>query len=343
MKITIVTTMRNEGPHLLEWVAHHRAIGVTDFLIFTNDCSDGTERLLELLPCVTHVPLGNGEKPPQWRALKAAWDHPIVEKSDWVMCLDCDEFINLNKVLDDIYHLIHEVNSDAIILPWRLFGHADQIDASSLPSTQRFTRAAPVDMMYPAIGNYFKTLFRRNGPFRQLGVHRPKQKKSARQALPVWVDGSGRSVPDTLAINDEKIMHWGGRVARDLVQLNHYSIRSVAEFMIKRDRGLPNHRSKEVGLTYWVERNFNSVEDKSILWMGEETQSVLSDFYATPGLLDAEEQARDWHKKRLATLLLQPDELNLYGRLILAGSSTPPKADKSLELIRAYQAAHGAT
>ncbi|MEP5758934.1 MAG: glycosyltransferase family 2 protein [Litoreibacter sp.] len=340
MKITIVTTMRNEGPHLLEWVAHHRAIGVTDFLVFTNDCSDGTELLLELLPCVTHVPLESDEKPPQWRALKMAWDHPVVEESDWLMCLDCDEFINLNNSLPDLPNLIHKVDSDAIILPWRLFGHADQIDASVLPSTQRFTRAAPLDMMYPAIGNYFKTLFRRNGPFRQLGVHRPKQKKSTRQARPVWADGSGRRVSDALAVNDEKIMHWGGGIARDLVQLNHYSVRSVAEFMIKRDRGLPNHRLKEVGLTYWVERNFNSVEDNSILWMSEGTQSVLSDFNAVPNLNDVEEQARYWHEKRLATLLSQPDELNLYGRLILAGSSTPPSSDKSLELIRAYQAAH---
>ena len=76
MKITLVTTMRNEGPHLLEWIAHHRAAGVSDFLVYNNDCEDGTEALLELLPDVVHVPLEGGKKPPQWRALKAAWDHP---------------------------------------------------------------------------------------------------------------------------------------------------------------------------------------------------------------------------------------------------------------------------
>ena len=32
---TIVTTMKNEGPFILEWLAYHRAIGVDDFLINT--------------------------------------------------------------------------------------------------------------------------------------------------------------------------------------------------------------------------------------------------------------------------------------------------------------------
>lgn len=45
----IVSTMKNEGPFILEWIAHHRAIGVDDFLIYTNDCTDGTDRLLDAL------------------------------------------------------------------------------------------------------------------------------------------------------------------------------------------------------------------------------------------------------------------------------------------------------
>ncbi|MGB8813172.1 MAG: glycosyltransferase family 2 protein, partial [Paracoccaceae bacterium] len=41
-RTAIVTTMKNEGPFILEWIAYHRMIGVDDFLIYTNDCSDGT-------------------------------------------------------------------------------------------------------------------------------------------------------------------------------------------------------------------------------------------------------------------------------------------------------------
>lgn len=39
---TVVTSMKDEGPYLLEWVAYHRAIGFTDIVVAANDCSDGT-------------------------------------------------------------------------------------------------------------------------------------------------------------------------------------------------------------------------------------------------------------------------------------------------------------
>ena len=41
--------MKNEAPYILEWVAYHRAMGVDNFLIYTNDCSDGTSEMLDRL------------------------------------------------------------------------------------------------------------------------------------------------------------------------------------------------------------------------------------------------------------------------------------------------------
>ncbi|WP_372837440.1 glycosyltransferase family 2 protein, partial [Puniceibacterium confluentis] len=45
----IVACMKNEAPYILEWIAHHRAIGVDNFLIYTNDCDDGTDVILDRL------------------------------------------------------------------------------------------------------------------------------------------------------------------------------------------------------------------------------------------------------------------------------------------------------
>ena len=39
---TVLTTMKNEGAFLLEWFAHHKALGFDRFLICTNDCEDPT-------------------------------------------------------------------------------------------------------------------------------------------------------------------------------------------------------------------------------------------------------------------------------------------------------------
>ena len=48
-KYLVISTMKDEGPYILEWLAYHRAIGFTDFLIYTNDCSDGTDDMFDLL------------------------------------------------------------------------------------------------------------------------------------------------------------------------------------------------------------------------------------------------------------------------------------------------------
>ena len=48
-KRLIITSMKNEGSYIVEWVAYHRVIGFTDFLVYTNDCEDGTVEMLERL------------------------------------------------------------------------------------------------------------------------------------------------------------------------------------------------------------------------------------------------------------------------------------------------------
>ncbi|OZA06875.1 MAG: glycosyl transferase family 2, partial [Rhodobacterales bacterium 17-64-5] len=93
-RVTAVLPVRNEGAFLLEWFAHHRSCGFTDFLVFSNDCSDGTDAMLDRLAALgwlTHV-RNDGPHPegPQWAALKQADRHPLIEASDWVMPIDID-------------------------------------------------------------------------------------------------------------------------------------------------------------------------------------------------------------------------------------------------------------
>ena len=49
MRSLAILTVKNEAAFLLEWLAHHRAVGFTDFLVFSNDCDDGTDAMLERL------------------------------------------------------------------------------------------------------------------------------------------------------------------------------------------------------------------------------------------------------------------------------------------------------
>ncbi|WP_240758180.1 glycosyltransferase family 2 protein [Palleronia sediminis] len=342
-RIAIVTSMRDEGPNLLHWIAHHRAAGVTDFLVFTNDCADGTEALLDRLAAagiLTHirnaVPQG---RTPQWAALRQARGHPALAGAEWIAALDCDEYVNLRAPLGSLGDLVRAVGAaDAIVLPWRLFGHAGRATRAEAPPTEAFDRAIPADALYPALCRFFKTLYRAAGPFTGPGVHRPRQVKGA---SPAWVDGSGRGLPDEFA-RSGRIMLWGGPLATDLVQLNHYSVRSAEEFVAKSARGLPNHTDKPVDLTYWVERNFNTVADASIARMAPATAAEHARLKALPGVAEAEAAARDWHARAFAAAMTDPAAVKLFGRLILAGGSTAPPEAVARQLVALYgRAAQG--
>ncbi|KMW57540.1 Glycosyl transferase, group 2 family protein [Candidatus Rhodobacter oscarellae] len=338
MKILLVSTLRDEAPHLLEWVAHHRALGVTDFLLFSNDCSDGTDAMLDALAPLGVVHLVNAPpegKSLQWNALKQAWAHDLRKAADWVLCIDCDEFINLRPPLASLPDLIGACGeADAIVLPWRLFGHNGHRHLSEALTLELFTRAAPERCNYPVGARLFKTLFKAQGPFRQIGVHRPRLKKGATAR---WADGSGAPMPEVFALAEQRITLFGLPEATALVQLNHYSVRSAESFMLKRDRGLPNRRGKPIDLTYWVERNFNVVEDTSIHGLLPATKAELARILQLPGLSDLREKAIAHHHAAFEAMMKQEASVKFFGRLLLAASSQPLPRDVINDLVQRYQ------
>jgi len=51
----IITTMKNEAPYILEWVAHHLVIGFDHIVVLTNDCTDTTNAILTRLDALGYV------------------------------------------------------------------------------------------------------------------------------------------------------------------------------------------------------------------------------------------------------------------------------------------------
>ncbi len=317
--------MRNEGPHCLEWIAHHLAAGVDHFLIYTNDCDDGTDLMLDTLEnagLVTHIrQVPKGKRTVQWQALKHATDHPLVAQADWVLVTDCDEFINLRSPYGTLKEMIEALPDevDAMAMPWRLFGHSGQIEMRDEMTIERFTRAAPIDIQLP-LAHFFKSLFR-PAAFRQFGVHRPKRKQDR---LPKWVDGGGNALPEGFAKQDGRINMFGIEAGTDLVQLNHYSLRSAESFMVKRARGLPNHTEREIGLGYWVERNFNTVEDPSIQQMMGATKAKLDQLKLIKTISNLHKNACQRHKDCFNEMMTNRADIQLFWHLTLSASSQPP-------------------
>jgi hypothetical protein len=319
--------MRNEGAFLLEWLAHHRAVGFTDFLVFTNDCDDGTDAMLDHLQAtgwLTHLPNpGPWDAGPQWAALKRAESHALFKAADWVMVLDCDEFVNIHvgqRRLVDLMHAAPQVQ--AFAMTWRMFGNAGVVAYEDRPVLKTFTKAAPAQLHWPWRALMVKTLFRNNGRFRKLGVHRPRAQTAGLDV--VWNDPSLGS----------RLFSAPGRDAYGLVQLNHYALGAMESYIVKCDRGRANREAPAFDMSYWCDRNFCDVEDRSILAL--DSAAIGAELRADVHLAQLHQRAVAWRKARFAQLMAQEPWRALFGRLLM---TPPPRAltQDEAALVRQYR------
>jgi len=324
MRVLAILTVKNEGSFLLEWLAHHRAAGVTDFLVFSNDCTDGTDAMLDRLQAMgwlTHIRNdGPHEKGPQWSALKAAAAHPLAKSADWTIVMDVDEFINIHTGDRTIRALLDALpDADAVVLTWRMFGNAGIVNLVDAPVTAQFTRAAPDPLDWPWRAVMYKTLFR-NARFGPPGVHRPKGKGTAG---PRWHDSAGRPLPE----GPPRIFSPLGQQNYALAQLNHYALGSMEGYLVKADRGRANRDASAFDLGYWVDRNFNDVADGSIL--GLDSSHLYSGLVRDAVLSNLHRAAFAWRKARFDALMKQEEWRALFGRLMMTPPSRKLDADQA--------------
>jgi len=315
-RVLAVTCMKNEGPFILEWLAYHRMIGIDDFLIYTNDCDDGTDTMLDALQARGMVqrrdnPFRETSGKPQQSALAAAWDEPLVRQAGWIVSMDVDEFLNVHVGkgrLQDLFAAVPDANM--ISATWRLFGNSDIAAYEDRPVTAQFTRCAPHLIRRPHQAWGFKTLFRNIGLWQGIGVHRPRGALGG----PVnWVNGSGKPMP-------ERMIKTGWRSALDsygydLVTLNHYAVRSAESFLVKRDRGRVNHVARDQGEAYWFRMNNNAEQDLSIQRHAGALDSAITELKSDPEIAALHDASVAVHRAKIASLRADPEYGALYDRI----------------------------
>lgn len=317
-RVVIVTTMKNEGPFILEWIAYHRAIGITDFLVYTNDCDDGTDAFHDLL-ARKGIVAEHRDNPyreftnlrPQFAALKDAWSRPVVREADWIVPMDVDEFINIHVGegrFQDLLDAVPGVN--AISMIWRLFGNGFVSAYEDRFVTEQFLHCAHERANKPYHAWGFKTAFRNNGIFSQLSVHRPVKADPARADEVRWITGAGKPLAPGYIRNG-----WRATPATagyGLVALNHYSLRSSESYLVKRDRGRVNHVDRDQGLAYWFRMNHNAVAERSILKRLPAAKAEFAKLMADPEIAAAHHAAVAFHRAKIADLRTRPEYAALY-------------------------------
>ncbi|NNE52378.1 MAG: glycosyltransferase family 2 protein [Sulfitobacter sp.] len=339
MRITAVTCVKNEGPFLLEWIAFNRLIGVTDFLFYSNDCTDGTDRLLDRLEehgLVAHLPNPAQNRNYQMQALKKARGHPLVRKADWVWIADVDEFLNIHVGDHTIPALIEACgNPQAISITFQFFANGGIEAFEDRPVIAQFLHSHNPDIWGTDTAIEVKSLVRNDFPVDYYGAHRPFHDVDAPKAQqPTWTDGSGRPVPPRFRrrANKRRIRAFPARGARDFATLNHYALRSLDSYLVKNDRGDVNREHRAFDDAYWRARNDPAWKDDSILRYLPPLEEEMARLKALPGVGALHEEAVALHRAKRDQLLAQDSYREMRNALLSASRFSVAEATLRAEL-----------
>ena len=301
---TLIATMRNEGPFILEWLAYHRLIGFTRVVVCSNDCADESPALLDALAAqglLTHLPCEPGpDDTPQMFAYAAAARWLRGQRVDWAMVLDADEFLNVRVGAGQLPALIDAVgDATAVMVNWRVFGDSGHRSWSPEPVLERFTRAAPIDH---GVNWSYKTLFRRFDAYHcPLLPHGPGYARDERMSDLHPVDGGGRALGERYARSAEFLQSEPGTVSWGLAQVNHYNTRSWEDYLVKHDRG-GGHGVAWDRRKSWPVWNRNEEEDRSIQRHLSGVTRLLAAWREVPAIAEAETRTREGYARLVARL-----------------------------------------
>ncbi len=303
----VVTCMKNEGPFMLEWIAFHLSIGFDRFLIYTNDCDDGTDkitdRLAELGFCQRLDNPRVGNQRPQAVAMRDMFKREIVKSAEWVFFSDCDEFLNIHLGVGHLDDLLAAAGDAEVISPmWRLFGDAGIVDFKDAPVIEQFLLAAPASRPVSVNSWGFKSLFRPTPNVARIGAHRPFFKDEG-AVVGRWLRSDGKQM-------DQAMITQGWRYTRgnggyDWAQLNHYAVRSVDSFLVKCSRGHVLHTHLAIDVEYHNMFNHNDEGDLSILRRLPEFQKILDVLKADKVLAALHDEACQLHQHQAKVLRVQ--------------------------------------
>lgn len=225
MKVCLVAIAKNEGRFLPEWLAHYLSLGIDRIFLFDNESSDQTAQVLTAAARVFPVTRIDWhcreEESPQLTAYQYALRR-LARGFDWVCFFDCDEFLVL-RVDENIHKFLERFDEKvgALAINWLSFGSSGRIKNDYALVSEAFRKGSRRQW-----GNnrHIKTIARVPAIL-SMGIHDCVLKRGAY----IHPDGQPLVMPGARGI--------AARIDHSLAQLNHYQIKSRADFAEKIQRG----------------------------------------------------------------------------------------------------------
>ena len=229
-RTAIVTTIRNEGISILEWIAHHRAMGFDQIFVYTNDNTDGSLALLEQLAGLGIIRLIKNTSSPDVKIQLKVYEHSLhflteLRDYEWVFYLDADEFFvthtgsgfSMDEFFGEVSRRLGKSSlPSAISFHWKWFGSENAFEPTNGLLLERFVHSRD--------NEHLKTLTRVRDLVSMKLVH-----------CPILFDGC--QVVDSNLVPLKPLTKVSTPAVYGLGQVNHYWNKSFQEFMIKRSRG----------------------------------------------------------------------------------------------------------
>jgi hypothetical protein len=278
-RLAIAAPVRGEAPYLLEWIAYHRALGIKAFLLGDNaETDDPTSALLQALH-----------------------EHKIVFRFDWrnrthfqmdfnaqalaaarlfadgIFLIDVDEFLQPAaglSVLEIAQKWLSDPSIGAVALNWAIYGSSDRVQPGDGLVIERFTRRAVQDFPINRHAKAFARLSACAGP---AGNPHAVALQTGR-----YTDALGQDVAWDTTRRDP--VGLTTKVVWDVLRVDHFVVKSHAEFLAKEARGMPIFPERRWD-GYFERHNRNDVEDPVPPELVERTKAEMAKIAAQ--LVDA--------------------------------------------------------
>lgn len=270
-----VTRACNEERYIAEWIAYHRLIGVTGFMVY-DDCSDDGSVMAAMLMGAISVPgtakneggnVGPFQRAGELLSRRLEQGHP--DAPDWVLFIDLDEYVCVDG--DFLPDYLSRAPEDAgnVLLSWKVFGSHGKEAYDRRPTPVRFGMASEASD-HP--NRFIKSCARMAAfdGFRGQNNHyahvRPGFRHvNARFETAEMFTGKGTQGRPFLFFEQPV---WEG------CYLHHYAVRSRQEFDERKRFGQPDGTPIDDG--YWERRNLNKKVDHRLIGLGNQVARVLN-------------------------------------------------------------------
>lgn len=293
LRYTVVCSVRNEGPFLVEWIAWQRMLGFNRIIVVTNDCTDHSPDLLDAFHAagwITHLRCDVPDlRQVCGTKLAAAKKLRQVRRADWVMVCDVDEFLVVHVGQGRISDLLDSVPEPflGMAINWRVFGTSGRQGWEDGLIHRQFTQAAP---RRDSSSRWIKCIHRHADWFMRLGEHGPKRLNMAAAGADWgsaglrWINSAGNTVDQWRPGAPYLRRLRAGQTTHAAAQINHYMLRSEESFGLKRGTKSAVAGHDRYTDHYHAKYNRNEVEDTCALGRADAFDPVFAQAMALPGV-----------------------------------------------------------